>query len=174
MPPGAPEQKLCHAFIPLDDVTTARWSITWSLEKPIAAREVAAMRSGSTVHAAVVPGTHRPLRNRPNDYLIDRQEQRTWTFTGIKGTGEQDFAVQEGMGPIVDRSEEHLGVTDVGIIHLRRRLLRAAVDLEKGVEPYAATHGDGYRIHAGDSMLPADVANWAEDPRTKQAVVAKW
>ena len=46
-------------------------------------------------------------------YLIDREEQRKYSFTGI---GEQDFSVQEGMGSICDRTEEHLGVTDVGII----------------------------------------------------------
>jgi len=174
MPPGAPGQKLCHAFVPLDDVTTARWSISWTLEKPFSARDVAAMRSGSGVHAVVVPGTHTPLRNRSNDYLIDREEQRTLTFTGIKGTGEQDFAVQEGMGSIVDRSEEHLGVTDVGIIQMRRRLLQEAIDLEKGIEPYAATHGKVYRIHAGEAMLSAQVANWAEDERTKQTLAATW
>src|SRR5439155_18309380 len=174
MPPGGPGQKLCHAFVPLDDTTSARWSVTWALEKPLAARDVAAMRLGSGVHAVVIPGTHNPLRNRSNNYLVDRTEQRTLTFTGIKGTGEQDFAVQEGMGLICDRSEEHLGVTDVGIIQMRRRLLQQASDLEKGIEPYAAGHGDVYRIHAGDSMLPAEVANWAEDQRTKQALAAKW
>ena len=33
------------------------------------------------------------------------------------------------MGAIVDRSEEHLGVTDVGIIQLRRRPLKEATNL---------------------------------------------
>jgi phenylpropionate dioxygenase-like ring-hydroxylating dioxygenase large terminal subunit len=174
MPPGAPGQKLCHAFVPLDDTTTARWSITWSLEKPLAARDVASMRAGSGVHAQVIPGTHTPVRNRGNDYLIDRTEQRTLTFTGIRGTGEQDFSVQEGMGPICDRSEEHLGVTDVGIIQMRRRLLEDAANLEKGVEPYAAGHGDVYRIHAGDAVLPSEVTNWADDQNTRKALAAKW
>ena len=53
--------------------------------------------------------------------------QRTLTFTGIKGTGEQDFSVQEGMGIIVDRSQEHLGTTDIGIIAMRRRLRKDAI-----------------------------------------------
>jgi hypothetical protein len=65
-------------------------------------------------------------------------------------------------------------VTDVGIIQMRRRLLSDAADLEKGVEPYAASHGEVYRIHAGDALLPTEVANWAEDQNTKQALAARW
>ena len=87
MPPGRSGQKSCHAFVPVDDVTTARWTISWTLEKPFPAREIAEMRAGSGVHAALIPGTHDPLRNKSNHYLIDREEQRTLTFTGIKGIG---------------------------------------------------------------------------------------
>ena len=36
--------------------------------------------------------------------MIDRQVQKTRTFTGIVGTNTQDRAVQESMGRIVDRS----------------------------------------------------------------------
>jgi phthalate 4,5-dioxygenase len=174
MPPGDPGRKLCHAFIPLDDVTTARWSVSWTLDKPFTSREIANMRLGSGVHCELIPGTHRPLRNGTNDYLIDREEQRTLTFTGIKGTGEQDFAVQEGMGPICDRSDEHLGVSDIGIIQMRRRLLADAENLEKGVEPYAATHGDVYRVHAGETMLPSGIEDWVDAQNTQQALAARW
>jgi len=174
MPPGQPSQKLCHGFVPLDDVTSARWSITWSLERPLASRDVAAMRAGSGVHAELIPGTHIPLRNKSNDYLVDRVEQRTLTFTGITGTGEQDFAVQEGMGPICERWDEHLGVSDMGIIQMRRRLLKEATDLEQGQEPFSATHGEVFRIHAGDTILPAEATNWADHENTKVALAAKW
>jgi hypothetical protein len=36
------------------------------------------------------------------------------------------------MGPIYDRSLEHLGAVDVGIIHLRQRLLEAIDACERG------------------------------------------
>ncbi|MEA2639054.1 MAG: phthalate 4,5-dioxygenase [Chloroflexota bacterium] len=174
MPPGGPGSKLCHAFVPLDDVTTARWSFTWKLETPYTARELAALRLGSGVHSELVPGTHFPRRTRANSYLIDREEQRTLTFTGIKGTGEQDFAVQEGMGPICDRSQEHLGVSDVGIIQMRRRILQEVTNLEMGVEPYSASHGDVFRIHAGDTLLPSDVVDWMDDQATRKALAVVW
>ena len=173
-PPGGTGTKLVHAFVPVDDVTTARWSFTYNLERPHAYRDVMAMRLGSGVHVALVPGTHTPQRTRANNYLIDRQEQRTLSFTGIAGIGEQDFAVQEGMGTIVDRRRERLGVSDGGIMQMRRRLLKAADDLEEGSEPHEASHGGVYRVHAGDTMLPADVKNWAEEPKAKAALAPKW
>lgn len=49
--------------------------------------------------------------NRLNDYLIDRAKQRTDApFSGLDGRfAIQDGCMVESMGPIVDRSEEHLG-----------------------------------------------------------------
>jgi hypothetical protein len=39
------------------------------------------------------------------------------------------------MGPIYDRRQEHLGTTDVAIIRMRQMLLKAAKDLEQGIDP---------------------------------------
>jgi phenylpropionate dioxygenase-like ring-hydroxylating dioxygenase large terminal subunit len=174
MPPGGANSKLCHAFVPIDDVTTARWSISWNLDRPHGNREFMAMRGGSGVHVELVPGTHTPLRVRANNYLIDREEQRTLSFTGIGGIGEQDFAVQEGMGVIVDRRRERLGVSDGGIVRMRQRLLKAADDLQEGAEPPEASNGTVYRVHAGDTMLPVEVGNWVAHPKAKEAVAPKW
>jgi phthalate 4,5-dioxygenase len=173
MPPSGQDRKIAHAFVPVDDETTLRWVFTWNLEKPLPARDVAEMKAGASVHVQFIPGTHYPARNMSNDYLIDREAQRTLTFTGIKGIGEQDFSVQEGMGRIVDRTREHLGTSDVGIVAMRRRLLKAAADLQEGVTPHAARHGDVYRIRAAEVVLPSD-AKWDEDPRPKEAMTARW
>ena len=67
----------------------------------------------------------RSQRNKGNNYLIDRQAQKTETFTGITGINVQDRAVQETMGPIVDRSKEHLGPADRAIIVTRQQLMLA-------------------------------------------------
>src|SRR5258708_22372805 len=72
-----------------------------------------------------IPGTIRLRRNQSNDYLIDRQMQKSQNFTGIVGVNTQDFALQEGMGPICDRSKEFLGSSDKAIVALRRLLLEA-------------------------------------------------
>jgi hypothetical protein len=80
----------------------------------------------------------RDVRIADNDYLIDRDMQRTQNFTGIPVIRTQDTAMTESMGGIVDRSQEHLGTTDVAVIAARRRLLNMARDLAAGIEPGAA------------------------------------
>src|SRR5262249_24447649 len=55
-------------------------------------------------------------RNKDNNYLIDREMQRTVNFTGLPTNRVQDAAMTDSMGPIVDRSDEHLGTSDVAII----------------------------------------------------------
>ncbi len=54
-------------------------------------------------------GRARLAANKKNDYEIDREEQRTASYTGISGIFLQDQAVTESMGPIYNRSNEHLG-----------------------------------------------------------------
>ena len=176
MPPGGgvdKSRKLAHAFVPIDDENTLRWVFTWNVEKPLSAREVAEMRGGGPVHVEFIPGTHYPLRNMSNDYLIDRELQKSVSFTGIKGIGEQDFSVQEGMGRIADRTREHLGSSDIGIVAMRRRLLKAAADLQEGRPPYAASDGNLYRLRGAEVMLPPDT-KWDEDERTIAAMTAHW
>src|SRR3982751_3170441 len=90
-----------------------------------------------------------PLRNRANDYLIDRKLQKTKSYTGIKGVSEQDAAVQDSQGPIADRSREHLGPTDLGIMHFRKVMMEAARALQQGEPPPHAVHQDRYAVRSG-------------------------
>ena len=60
---------------------------------------------------------------------------KTESFTGIDGINTQDRAIQEGMGPVVDRSREHLGPADRAIIQARRLLLEAVKTVTEGGTP---------------------------------------
>jgi hypothetical protein len=84
---------------------------------------------------AFIPGTWRRVRNKDNDYMIDRQRQKTMNYTGLPGNRVEDAAMTESMGPIYDRTQEHLGTTDVAIIFWRRMMMRMARNLENGIEP---------------------------------------
>ncbi len=77
------------------------------------------------------------VRSRENNFLQDRAAMRSRkSFSGIAGSGpNQDMAVLESMGPVVDRSGEHLGASDVAVIRLRRRLLDALAASQRGEEP---------------------------------------
>ena len=115
------------------------------------------------VHTEVDPRTFQPLRNKSNDYLVDRALQRSGrSYTGIRGIREEDLAVQEGMGPIYDRTSEHLGSSDLAVIAMRRRLLEAVSALmERGETPYEARNVDAYRVRSAALVMPRDVV-WNE------------
>jgi phthalate 4,5-dioxygenase oxygenase subunit len=98
--------------------------------------------------------------NPSNDHLIDRHEQKTKTFTGIKGINTQDFALQENMG-IVDRSLEHLGTTDRAIIAMRQQLLDAVADVAAGETPKGADPASSREVRPADGDKPRD-RDWRE------------
>jgi phthalate 4,5-dioxygenase oxygenase subunit len=96
-------------------------------------------------------------RNRANGWLQDRAAMRAETsFTGIAGIRNQDTAVQESMGPLYDRSKEHLGTSDVAIIRMRRLMLDAVgAFVQRSAAPLGcdAKIDDVYGV---EGMLPLD------------------
>ena len=54
-------------------------------------------------------------------------------FSGFTGNLlQEDMVTQASMGPIVDRTKEHLSTADVAVIQARRLLLQALDDMEAG------------------------------------------
>jgi hypothetical protein len=97
-----------------------------------------------------VVDTWQPERQLHNDFLIDREMQRTVNYTGIASGREQDMAMTDTMGAIGDRTKEHLGTSDTAIISGRRILLRMARELQEGIEPYAPSHPEVFAVRAID------------------------
>jgi hypothetical protein len=106
-----------------------------------------------------VPGSFRPLANKDNDYLMDRDAQKAGKYySGIAGFAIQDSSLQESMGPICDRTKENLVSTDNGIIMARHRLMRAAKALvEKGVTP-PGVDPEHQKVRSASVVLPPDQA----------------
>jgi phenylpropionate dioxygenase-like ring-hydroxylating dioxygenase large terminal subunit len=160
-----------HMWVPMDDQNTMvfNWMLAADEDKAltpefIMKREASAGR-GPDGESVVRHQT------RANDWLIDRERQRTRTFTGIPGLNTQDLAVQESMGPVVDRTHEHLGSTDKAIIQFRRCLLDAARDLEKGMDPPGSDSKTYRAIRPADLTIPRDV-RWQEAAKDK--LLARW
>ena len=109
-----------------------------------------------------------------NDYLIDREAQKTTLYTGIPDFGSQDLMATESMGPIYDRTQEHLGTSDKAVIRMRRILIDAAKNLEKGIEPPCLDATLPYHeIRSGEKIL-APGEDWRivgsnQDPLLLQA-----
>ncbi len=133
-------------MVPIDDETC--WRMSFST-KPlnIPTDQAQAAQAANVFRSGVIDRPWLP----ENDYLIDRELQRTTTYTGIQPIGPQDMAVTESMGAIYDRTNERLGTTDRAVIRFRRMLINAARDLEKGIEPPAL---DG--TMAFDKILSAE------------------
>lgn len=149
-----------HIFVPIDDENTMVFNLVYSFgEEPLEDKEAIEIRRGRG------PGTQttdfRKLRNRDNDWLIDRSAQKSRTFTGIDGINTQDHAVQESMGTIVDRSLEHLGSSDLAIIRMRRFLLDSIKDSQNGNNP-PGINLKYPRIRPVERILLKD-ASWREE-----------
>jgi hypothetical protein len=78
-------------------------------------------------------------------------------YSGIPGRG-QDGAVTESMGVVYQRDREHLGVTDAGIIRMRRLLIRATRALrDQGKTPPGVDNPQLYKVRSGAIILPNGV-----------------
>jgi phthalate 4,5-dioxygenase oxygenase subunit len=125
---AAPGQdvRVQQAWVPIDDEHNYFFSLRFNRNGPLVDNH----RDQFQMDAAF-----RPRRHRANQHLQDRAAMRRGSWTGIEGVNSQDFAVVESMGPIVDRSKEHLGVSDVAVIRMRRRMLDAVRAFQAGAPP---------------------------------------
>ncbi|HWE78435.1 MAG TPA: Rieske 2Fe-2S domain-containing protein [Pseudolabrys sp.] len=126
-----------HFWVPIDDENCWAWSFDYHSTRDLTDTEVQAMQDGKGIYVKFVPGSYRPLQNKDNDYLIDREAQKAGRYySGVEGIAMQDASLQESMGPIVDRTKENLVSTDNGIIMARHRMLKAIKALmDKGTVP---------------------------------------
>jgi len=149
-----------HFWVPMDDHTCMVWNFMYSLDEPLTAEQRREYGNGNGPDH-VDQQTFRAVRSMRNNWGIDRQLQKTETFSGIEGVNTQDRAVQESMGPIVDRSEEYLGPADKAIITMRRLLLQAINTVEAGGDPPAADTSY-YGLRAVERIV-ADGVEWREE-----------
>jgi hypothetical protein len=156
VPPRGDHPMHGHFWVPIDDENCWAYSFDYHPTRALTGEEVEAMRAGLGVHSAN-DASYRPLANRDNDYLMDREAQRRGdTYSGIKGIALQDASLQESMGPIVDRTKERLVATDAGIIKARQKLRKAALALaENGAEPVGNRPKDQH-VRSVAVVLPAD------------------
>ncbi|MGA2393065.1 MAG: Rieske 2Fe-2S domain-containing protein [Candidatus Lustribacter sp.] len=146
-----------HIWVPIDDEQTWVFSFGYSHDpaRPLDHERVRARETRLGRGDNLEPG-YRPRQNKSNDYGIDRQRQKTESMTGIPGINTQDFALQEGMGPICDRSQEHLGTTDRAIITLRQVLFAALDTLDSGGRPPAIDPATYRNVRSFDRLVQPD------------------
>ncbi|MDQ1629946.1 MAG: phthalate 4,5-dioxygenase [Actinomycetota bacterium] len=170
VPPRGDHPMHGHLWIPIDDENCWVFTFDYQPVRALTADELQAMKDGHGVHNENIPGTYRPVQNKDNDYLMDREAQkRGETFSGVKGIAIQDSSLQESMGPIVNRNKERLVSADSGIIKARAKLRAAAEALrDEGITPPGvdAAH---HRVRSVSIVLPKE-ASFIESCRDAAAV----
>ncbi|HXV48213.1 MAG TPA: Rieske 2Fe-2S domain-containing protein [Candidatus Binatia bacterium] len=116
-----------HTYVPADDTHCWRYDIGYRRDR--------AVRDDEVHRRAQIRPDYSKIRNARNNYLQDRQMQKRINFTGIEDFLNHDACATESMGPIFDRSKEHLGVSDKAVIAVRKFLLTAIKELQRGIEP---------------------------------------
>jgi nitrite reductase/ring-hydroxylating ferredoxin subunit len=162
--PAAPRgPRIVCCSIPIDDVTTAQWYIAYDGEAPLSPDLMGAFGTWSEDPDHF----NADMGDASNLWHQDRQAMKDGHWSGITGRGNayEDFAVQESMGPIVDRSQEYLGTCD-RVIYRARRLLLDAVrrHRETGEVSFAGDGIDFAGIRAVSFAYPSE-ADWRQvDP----------
>jgi phthalate 4,5-dioxygenase oxygenase subunit len=159
-PPGPDKEQVHgHYWVPMDDENCMVWNFYHSYgDEPIGEREMSSTSGNAYGSHVDTQNGFRSLRNRSNDWGIDRAIQKSETFTGIPGINQQDRAVQESMGPIVDRSRENLGPADKAVVATRKLLLEAMETVERGGDP-PGVGASYYEARAAELVLPK-AENW--------------
>ena len=173
--PGAEHSIPLSIYVPIDDEHTLHMGIRWSPSKAVSGPP------WPTPDLSDVPGELAegmgpmkpeqksryfakwwPEASPETDFFMDLDVKKTKNATGIPSVRLQDSAVLWSMGPIMDRTLEHLCTTDSAIIKVRRKLLAAARQLrEDGTPPPGVEHPELYNVRSCNVSLPPD-ADWEE------------
>ena len=156
--PPNDQYRLAQMLVPIDDVNCMFYWIAWHPTKGIS-------QDAWRRFCAAVPGVDlgpdwKKVRNLENNFLQDRAAMKAGDFTGIIGIPAQDMAMWESMGPIADRSEDHLGGSDLAIVQFRRQMVAAAKAVAKGDPAIGTTGGPAHVELASYEGLTPKGVDW--------------
>ncbi len=153
--PPNDQYNVANMNVPVDDHHTAFHFMAWG--SPETTPDNASWRA--FLHTEVGPDLDEqfhPKRTPANFFGQDRAAMKAGNFTGIQGIPNQDMAMWVSMGPIVDRTNDRLGASDMAIVEFRQCMLKALRDFMAGALP----------IGSGTNTMPREVCSY-------QAIVPK-
>ncbi|MGA0570940.1 Rieske 2Fe-2S domain-containing protein [Variovorax sp. VNK109] len=171
---------ITQMHVPVDDTHTYWYSFFTSFDGPLDKEAMRAQRQ-----QFITLPDYTPVSGRHNNWGFNSEEQMTTTYLGM---GEEDINVHdqwavESMGPIQDRTREHLGTSDK-VIMANRRMLLAAIETVAagGTGPGIASAETAASIDGGpdtvDGIAPAgEWPTWwikqVDDKRANAPWIAK-
>jgi phthalate 4,5-dioxygenase len=136
--PMSADMTISQWHVPVDDTGCYWYSIFTSFGAPVDKETMREQR----LKTYPAP-EYRPIHGRANQWGFNPKEQRNATFTGMGfDINIHDQWACESQGPILDRTREHLGSTDKGIVLYRRLLLDAIRKNEAGEKPLMVLEGE--------------------------------
>ncbi len=157
--PMSAEMNITQWHVPVDDTRCYWYAMFTSFGAPVDRETMRAQRLAE--HE--LPD-YRPRKNAANNYHYDPAEQREQTYTGMGfDINVHDQWACESMGPIQDRTDEHLGRSDVGIMQYRRLLREMIGHVAAGNDDALILRGNGAAALTGPQSVDAvvDHSDWA-------------
>ena len=124
------EYNVATVIVPIDDETSFFHFIGWGGRACPTTKE---WRKFAHAEVGVdVDENWVPLRNAQNGFKQDRDAMKAGNYTGIEGIPNQDLVMWVSMGPLVDRTTDILGASDIAIVVFRRLMVDAAQQVAQG------------------------------------------
>ena len=156
IPSALPTRQIITVSVPVDDEYCTYWQLLWDRAAPLDPEEHNVQTGAG--YLGPDPDDFYEPRFGPEEYWGQNRElMKQGHFSGFPSIPFEDFAVQESQGVFADRSKEHLGVSDIGVIRMRRTLLDMARDFEQGKLPSILTSELDYsKIWSVHEIVPAN------------------
>ena len=137
--------------VPIDDENTATFSVRYG-PRPI--ERMSRVRETGFDDPEFYSEEDCKFRFTRADFGKQKRDAMDTNWSGFRGIALEDAVIITSMGPIYDRSQEHLVAADVAVATFRRRLFDSADRVERGEGPIGL--GIDYRaVTAIDAPMPA-------------------
>lgn len=173
--PMSAEMTITQWHVPVDDENCYWYAIFTSFGAPTNKQQMREQR----LELYELPD-YISRRNKRNQYGFNVHEQLTETYTGMGfDINVHDQWAVESQGPIQDRTREHLGTTDKGIVAYRRLLVDAIEKTQAGektlmvIDEEAAAHLTGPASIDGIAPTERWDEYWKEADASRRAA-APW
>ena len=160
IPPRGGDQPLQgHSWTPIDNGNSLVFTFTWHPARALSEEELKRIAVGTNFHAHLKPGSFEPRANKANGYVAPGFENERQPWQRIKYFQDQDICMTESMGGLYDRTQENLGNSDLVVTRTRHRLIEAARELARGIEPPGRNPSD-FRLRPVSMLLPTSTNSW--------------
>jgi hypothetical protein len=147
--PMSAEMTITQWHVPIDDENCYWYAIFTSYTTPIDKKRMRDQR----LELYELPD-YKSRKNKSNDYGFDPREQLSSTYTGMgSDINVHDQWAVESMGPIQDRTREHLGQSDKAIVQYRRLLRQEIEKVGSGATPMLVLGADDARRIQGPGTM---------------------